>query len=83
MKHRPRVRRLIYVFEKKTEKFIRAYELTSFNLKEVQKVFNQKSKDPMFYAYQITEKEAPYFRRKFGRRFHFRKREYFLDTRKY
>lgn len=83
MKKRPRVRRLIYVFEKKNEKFVRAYELTRFNLKEVQKVFNQKSEDPMYFAYQITEKEAHYFRQKYSRRFHFRKLEYFLDTRKY
>lgn len=66
-----------------TEKFIRADELTSLNLKEVQKLFNQASDDPMYYAYQITEKQAPYFRTKYGRRFHFRKREYFLETRKY
>ena len=83
MKKRPRVRRLIYVFDKKTEKFVCSYELANFNLKEVQTLFNQKSEAPMYYAYKITEKEASYFRKKYGRRFHFRKREYFLDTRKY
>lgn len=83
MKRRPRIRRVIYVFEKKSEEFVRSYELKNFKLSEVQKLFNQKSGDPMYYAYRITEKEAGYFRKKYSRRFHFKKREYFLDTRKY
>jgi hypothetical protein len=36
MNKRARLRRLINVFEKKTENFIHAYELARFNLKEVQ-----------------------------------------------
>lgn len=83
MKSRPRVRRLLSVFDKKTEKLIRDYELKNVNLSKMQKVFNQDPTDPMYYCYQITEKEAPYFRKKYGRRFHFKKREYFLATFKY
>ena len=78
---RPRVRRLFAIYDKKTEIFIRDYELTNFNLGEMQKLFSQD--DPMHYCYRITEKEAPYFRKKYGRRFFFKKKEYFLETRKY
>lgn len=80
-KSRPKVRRLLSVYDKKTEKHVRDYELITFKLKEIQKLFNQSSNDPMYYCYRITEKVAPYFRKKYGRHFHFRKREYFLETR--
>lgn len=82
-KIRPRIRRLLAAYDKKTEKHICDYELTSFRIKEVQKVFNQPPNDPMYYCYHVTENEAPYFRKKYGRRFYFKKRQYFLETAKY
>ncbi len=74
-----RVRRLLRVFDKNSDKHIRSYELPHFNLKEVQKVFGQEIGDLMYYVYPITEKEAPYFRKKYGRRFYFKRCDYFLD----
>jgi len=82
MKKRSRTRRFIYIFEKRSDKFVRSFELKTFDLEELQKLFKQKSGDPMCYDYQITEKEAPHFRKKYGCRFHFGKREYFFSTRK-
>lgn len=82
-KMRPKIRRLISVYDKKTEKHVCNYELAGFKLKEVQILFNQPPNDPMYYCYNITKKEAQYFRKKYGRRFHFRKREYFLETVEY
>ena len=78
-----RVRRLVSAYDKKTDKFVRDYELTNLNVNEVQKLFNQNSGDPMYYCYCITEKEAPYFRKKYGYRFYFSKWVYFLETREY
>jgi hypothetical protein len=74
-----RVRRLLRVFDKNSDKHISSHELPHFKLKEMQKVFGQEVGDLMYYVYPITEKEAFYFRKKYGRRFHFRKYEYFLD----
>lgn len=74
-----RVRRVILVFSKETDELVHRYELSNFKLKEVQKVFGQEPGDLMYYVYRITEKEAPYFRKKYGRRFHFKKYEYCLE----
>ncbi len=74
-----RVRRMLRVFDKKSDKHIRSIELPNFNLKEVQKVFGQEVGDLMYYVYTITEKEAPYFRKEYGYRFHLKKYEYCLD----
>lgn len=73
------VERLVGVFDKKTDRYIRTYKLSPFNLKEVQKIFGQEPGNLMYYCYPITEREAPYFRKKYGLRFHFKKHEYFLE----
>jgi hypothetical protein len=73
------VRRVMLVFNKETDVLVRRYELSSFKLKEIQRVFNQEPGDLMYYVYRITENEAPYFRKKYGRRFHFKKYEYCLE----
>lgn len=74
-----RVRRILYTFKKDSGKLVRQYELPHFNLREIQKLFAQQPGDLMYYSYPITKKEAPYFRKKYGKRFHFKKHEYFLD----
>ena len=74
-----KVRRLLLAFSKKTDALVHKYELRNFKLKEAQKLFGEEPWDPMYCSYVITEKEAPYFRTKYGRRFNFKKYEYCLD----
>lgn len=74
-----RVKRYIFVFNKNSDALIRSYEITRLNLNEIRRLFRQKPRDPMYYCYPITEKEAPYFQKKYGNRFYFKKYVYFLD----
>ncbi len=77
---RYRVRRVMLVFRRDTDALVRRHQLPHFNLKEIKKLFGQPPGDfLMYYSYPITKNEAPYFRKKYGRRFHFKKNEYFLD----
>jgi hypothetical protein len=75
-----KVKRLITVFEKGDDEFLKdEIELSNPSLPELQSLFSIDSDNPMYDCFEITEKEAPYFKEKFNIQIDLNKYIYYLE----
>ena len=74
------VKRLITVFEKGDDEFLKdEIELSSPILSELQSLFSVGSDNPMYDCFEITIKEAPYFKDRFNIQLNLEKYIYYLE----
>ena len=74
------VKRLITVFEKDDDEFLKdEIELSNVDLSKLQVLFSVEKDNPMYDCFEITEKEAGYFREKFNINLDFENYIYYLE----
>jgi hypothetical protein len=74
------VKRSITVFEKGDDDFIKdEFELRDICLRELQDLFSVDDENPMYDCFEITDKEAGYFKEKYNIEFDLEKYIYYLE----
>jgi hypothetical protein len=74
-----KVNRVLRWYEKDGDALIGETILRKFSLTELQHILNEPNDSPMFFSYQLTDKQVSYFQRKLKQAFDLSAYEYFLE----
>ena len=74
-----KVNRLLRWYEKNGNALIGETVLRGFSLTELQHILNEPTGSPMFFSYQLTDKQIGCFQRKLKQTFDLNAYEYFLE----
>jgi hypothetical protein len=74
-----KVNRLLRWYEKNGNALIGETVLRGFSLTELQHIMNELTDSPMFFSYQLTDKQIGCFQRKLKQTFDLNAYEYFLE----
>ena len=74
------IKRVIYCFDKKSEKLIKEIELKDISLTILQEIFGINSNNPMFDCYQITFENRKCFEKHINETLDLSKYNYYVEA---